>query len=111
MTTCVQGRRHQATLQALLDAGASTALADRSGRTPLTLALARGRAGLQRDGGDAGEVGALRWAPPPGRVMESCVRQKTVMTRRAEHNATETMTPINAHRGEAGHCPAATRGG
>ena len=36
------GRRHQATLKALLDAGASTALADRSGQTPLALARARG---------------------------------------------------------------------
>ena len=36
------GPRHQATLQALLDAGASTALADRSGRTPLVLARGRG---------------------------------------------------------------------
>ena len=36
------GRRHQATLKALLDAGASTVLADREGRTPLVLARARG---------------------------------------------------------------------
>jgi len=36
------GSRHQATLQALLDAGASTKLADRSGRTPLQLARERG---------------------------------------------------------------------
>ena len=36
------GTRHQATLQALLDAGASTRLADREGRTPLQLARARG---------------------------------------------------------------------
>lgn len=36
------GPRHQATLKALLDAGASTKLADRSGRTPLELARARG---------------------------------------------------------------------
>ena len=36
------GRRHQATLQALLQAGASTVLADRSGRTPLQLARERG---------------------------------------------------------------------
>jgi len=36
------GPRHQATLRALLDAGASTALADRSGRTPLELARGRG---------------------------------------------------------------------
>jgi uncharacterized protein len=36
------GPRHQATLKALLDAGASTKLADRSGRTPLELARQRG---------------------------------------------------------------------
>ena len=36
------GARHQATLKALLDAGASTKLADREGRTPLELARARG---------------------------------------------------------------------
>ena len=36
------GARHLATLQALLDAGANTQLADREGRTPLQLARARG---------------------------------------------------------------------
>ena len=36
------GVRHQATLRALLDAGASTQLTDREGRTPLQLARARG---------------------------------------------------------------------
>ena len=36
------GPRHQAVLQALLKAGASTKLADRSGRTPLELAKGRG---------------------------------------------------------------------
>lgn len=36
------GARHQATLKALLDAGASPQLADRSGTTPLQLARARG---------------------------------------------------------------------
>jgi ankyrin repeat protein len=36
------GPRHQATLRALLDAGASAELTDRSGRTPLELARARG---------------------------------------------------------------------
>jgi hypothetical protein len=36
------GPRHQATLRALLDAGASTQLTDREGRTPLQLARARG---------------------------------------------------------------------
>ena len=36
------GPRHRATLRALLDAGASTQLADRNGRTPLELARSRG---------------------------------------------------------------------
>lgn len=36
------GPRHQATLQALVEAGASTKLTDREGRTPLQLAQARG---------------------------------------------------------------------
>jgi ankyrin repeat protein len=36
------GARHTATLKALLDAGASTTLADRQGRTPLDLARGRG---------------------------------------------------------------------
>jgi ankyrin repeat protein len=36
------GQRHQATLKALLDAGASTQLTDRSGATPVQLAQARG---------------------------------------------------------------------
>jgi len=36
------GKRHTATLKALLDAGASTRLADRQGRTPLQLARGRG---------------------------------------------------------------------
>jgi ankyrin repeat protein len=36
------GPRHQATLKALLDAGASWRLADREGRTPLQLARSRG---------------------------------------------------------------------
>jgi uncharacterized protein len=36
------GKRHQATLKALLDVGASTRLADRQGRTPLQLARERG---------------------------------------------------------------------
>ena len=38
------GPRHEATLQALLEAGASTRLTDREGRTPLELARARGYA-------------------------------------------------------------------
>jgi hypothetical protein len=36
------GVRHQATLKALIDAGANLQLADRSGQTPLALAKARG---------------------------------------------------------------------
>ncbi|MBL8287841.1 MAG: ankyrin repeat domain-containing protein [Rubrivivax sp.] len=40
------GARHQATLKALLDAGASTKLADREGRTPLALARGRGYAAM-----------------------------------------------------------------
>ena len=36
------GERHVATLRALVEAGASTKLADREGRTPLALAQARG---------------------------------------------------------------------
>ena len=36
------GARHQATLKALIDAGANLQLADRSGQTPLVLAKARG---------------------------------------------------------------------
>ena len=40
------GPRHQATLKALLDAGASTTLADRQGNTPLQLARQRGYAAM-----------------------------------------------------------------
>jgi ankyrin repeat protein len=40
------GPRHQATLKALLDAGANTRLADREGRTPLQLARSRGYAAM-----------------------------------------------------------------
>lgn len=40
------GIRHQATLKALLDAGASTRLADRSGATPLQLTRSRGYAAM-----------------------------------------------------------------
>jgi uncharacterized protein len=40
------GSRHQATLAALLGAGASTTLADRAGRTPLQLARDRGHGEL-----------------------------------------------------------------
>jgi ankyrin repeat protein len=36
------GRRHQATLRALIDAGASLTLTDRAGKTPLELARGRG---------------------------------------------------------------------
>lgn len=40
------GTRHQATVRALLDAGANTQLADRSGHTPLKLARERGYAAM-----------------------------------------------------------------
>jgi ankyrin repeat protein len=36
------GKRHTATLKALVDAGANVNLADRSGETPLALAKKRG---------------------------------------------------------------------
>jgi len=42
------GARHQATLRALLDAGANPRLADRDGRTPLALARGRGAAEMVR---------------------------------------------------------------
>jgi len=42
------GARHQATLKALLDAGASTQLADRNGATPLQLARARGYTAMEQ---------------------------------------------------------------
>jgi uncharacterized protein len=42
------GSRHQATLKALLEAGANTKLADREGRTPLQLARARGYSAMVR---------------------------------------------------------------
>jgi ankyrin repeat protein len=42
------GARHQATLAALLAAGASTAIADRSGRSPLALARERGHREMVR---------------------------------------------------------------
>lgn len=40
------GPRHQATLKALIEAGANLQLADRSGRTPLALARSRGYAAM-----------------------------------------------------------------
>jgi uncharacterized protein len=40
------GPRHQATLKALIDAGANTRLTDREGRTPLQLARSRGYAAM-----------------------------------------------------------------
>jgi ankyrin repeat protein len=40
------GRRHTATLAALIEGGANVNLADRSGRTPLDLAQARGHAAM-----------------------------------------------------------------
>ena len=42
------GPRHQATLKALLDAGASWRLTDRQGRTPLELARAHGHDAMQQ---------------------------------------------------------------
>jgi ankyrin repeat protein len=42
------GTRHQATLRALIDAKANLQLADRSGRTPLTLARERGYPAMER---------------------------------------------------------------
>lgn len=42
------GPRHQATVKALLEAGASTTLTDRGGRTPLQLARSHGHAALVR---------------------------------------------------------------
>ena len=48
------GRRHQATLRALIQAGASLQLADRRGQTPLALARARGYTEMVRMLQDAG---------------------------------------------------------
>ncbi|GAA4425558.1 hypothetical protein GCM10023090_20630 [Acidovorax lacteus] len=48
------GPRHQATLQALLDAGASHRLTDRQGNTPLHLARQRGYADMVRRLEEAG---------------------------------------------------------
>jgi uncharacterized protein len=42
------GARHQATLKALIDAGANLQLADRQGNTPLALARSRGYAAMVR---------------------------------------------------------------
>jgi ankyrin repeat protein len=42
------GPRHQRTLAALLDAGASAKLTDRQGNTPLQLANARGYTAMAR---------------------------------------------------------------
>jgi ankyrin repeat protein len=42
------GARHQATLRALIDAGANTRLTDREGRTPLQLARSRGYAAMAK---------------------------------------------------------------
>ncbi len=48
------GKRHQATLQALIDAKANLQLADRQGRTPLALARARGYGAMEKMLLDAG---------------------------------------------------------
>ena len=48
------GARHIATLKALVDAGASVGLADRSGQTPLTLARGRGYTAMMKLLADAG---------------------------------------------------------
>ncbi len=42
------GKRHQATLKALIDAGASLQLKDRMGQTPLALARARGYGAMEK---------------------------------------------------------------
>jgi len=42
------GARHQATLKALIDAGANLQLADRHGQTPLALARSRGYSTMVR---------------------------------------------------------------
>jgi uncharacterized protein len=42
------GQRHQATLKALIDAGASLKLADRQGDTPLQLARSRGYSAMTK---------------------------------------------------------------
>ena len=42
------GPRHQATLKALIDAGANVQLVDRHGQTPLALARSRGYAAMVR---------------------------------------------------------------
>lgn len=56
------GPRHQATLKALIDAGANLQLADRQGNTPLQLARSRGYAPMVRmlEAAGARERGALR---------------------------------------------------
>jgi ankyrin repeat protein len=48
------GARHQATLKALIDAGANLQLADRSGQTPLALAKSRGYSAMVSMLGKAG---------------------------------------------------------
>jgi ankyrin repeat protein len=42
------GKRHQATLKALIDAGANLQLKDRTGQTPLALARARGYGAMEK---------------------------------------------------------------
>ena len=57
------GARHQAVLAALLQAGASTQLSDRAGRTPLALARARGFDAMVRQLEGAGAKMAASSAP------------------------------------------------
>ena len=53
------GPRHQATLQALIEAGANLQLADRQGSTPLQLAQARGYREMVAMLEKAGEIAAV----------------------------------------------------
>ncbi len=64
------GPRHQATLQALLQAGASTRLADAAGRTPLALARSRAYGPMVRllEAAPAATLGALPTPTAPARI-------------------------------------------
>ena len=65
------GPRHQASLQALIDAGANLQLADREGRTPLQLARARGYVEMERmlEQAMRRRGPAPRWDCRPGRGL------------------------------------------